>query len=264
MAIELLGKSLEDLFDRCNRQFSLKTVLMLADQMISCLEFIHNKNFIHRDVKPDNFVIGIGARANQVFVIDYGLAKKYRDHHTHEHIPYVEGKTLTGTARYASIVGLRGGEQSRRDDLEALGYVWVYLLRGSLPWMGQTGLTEDAKHSKICDMKSTLPIEELCRDLPSEFSEYLRLVRALDFTETPNYSELRALFRNLFMQEGYVYDYRYDWTLGRPTARLSSLILHHGRCDPRPALCPLRAAADEENTRGNRAAAGAKGSRHVA
>jgi serine/threonine protein kinase len=101
--MDLLGPSLEDLFNYCGRRFSLKTVLMLADQMIRRVEYVHNKNFIHRDIKPDNFLMGMGSRGNQVHLIDFGLAKRYRDPKTHQHIPYKEQKNLTGTARYASI-----------------------------------------------------------------------------------------------------------------------------------------------------------------
>jgi casein kinase I homolog HRR25 len=103
MVIDLLGPSLEDLFNFCGRKFTLKTVLLLADQLISRIEFLHSKNFLHRDIKPDNFLMGNGKRGNQVNVIDFGLAKKYRDPRTHLHIPYKENKNLTGTARYASI-----------------------------------------------------------------------------------------------------------------------------------------------------------------
>merc|ERR1712066_1070824 len=122
MVIDLLGPSLEDLFSFCNRKLSLKTVLMLADQMINRIEYVHAKNFIHRDIKPDNFLIGLG--------------KKYRDPKTQQHIPYREGKNLTGTARYASVNTHLGKEQSRRDDLEAVGYILIYLHKGKLPWQG--------------------------------------------------------------------------------------------------------------------------------
>ena len=212
LVIDLLGKSIEDLFIMCGCKLSLKTVLMLADQMLCCLEFIHTKNFIHRDVKPDNFVMGIGNNSNLLYIIDFGLAKKYRDQNTHIHIPYAEGKSITGTARYASVGALRGSEQSRRDDLESLGYVLVYLLKGSLPWMGLDAETKNEKYSKILDLKNSISIDELCSGLPKEFETYLLMIKRLKFTEHPKYSKYRALFRNLFIESGFIYDYKYDWT----------------------------------------------------
>ncbi|KAL0424979.1 UNVERIFIED_CONTAM: Casein kinase-like protein 12 [Sesamum radiatum] len=164
LVMDLLGPSLEDLFNFCSRKLSLKTVLMLADQMINRVEFIHSKSFLHRDIKPDNFLMGLGRRANQVYAIDFGLAKKYRDSSTHQHIPYRENKNLTGTARYASMNTHLGIEQSRRDDLESLGYVLMYFLRGR-------------------------------------------------FDDKPDYAYLKRIFRDLFIREGFQFDYVFDWTI---------------------------------------------------
>ncbi|KAI3629270.1 hypothetical protein MIR68_012686 [Amoeboaphelidium protococcarum] len=213
MVIDLLGPSLEDLFNFCSRQFSLKTVVLLADQLISRIEHIHSKNFIHRDIKPDNFLMGLGRKGNQVHVIDFGLAKKYRDPKTHLHIPYREHKNLTGTARYASINTHLGIEQSRRDDLESLGYVLMYFCRGSLPWQGLRAGTKKQKYDRIMERKMTTATESLCRGFPQEFAVYLNYVRSLRFDDRPDYAYLRKLFRDLFMREGFIYDYIFDWTL---------------------------------------------------
>mmetsp|Transcript_34308 Transcript_34308/g.59791 ORF Transcript_34308/g.59791 Transcript_34308/m.59791 type:complete len:316 (+) Transcript_34308:112-1059(+) len=213
MVIDLLGPSLEDLFSFCNRKFSLKTVLMLADQMVNRVEYVHTKNFIHRDIKPDNFLIGLGKKANQVHVIDFGLAKKYRDSKAQQHIAYREGKNLTGTARYASINTHLGIEQSRRDDLEAVGYVLMYFSRGSLPWQGLKANSKKEKYEKIKEKKMSTPIEELCKHFPSEFVTYLNYCRSLRFEERPDYAHLRRLLKVLFLREGYQYDFVFDWTI---------------------------------------------------
>jgi serine/threonine protein kinase len=218
LVMDLLGPSLEDLFNFCGRKFSLKTVLMLADQLISRLEYIHSMNFIHRDIKPDNFLIGLHKHSKIVYCIDFGLAKKYRDPRTHFHIPYSEHKNLTGTARYASINTHLGIEQSRRDDLESLGFMLMYFNRGSLPWQGLRAMTKKEKYDRISEKKMSTPIEVICRGYPHEFASYLNYCRSLRFDDKPDYAYLRRLFRDLFYREGFQPDFAYDWT-----------VLHYGK-----------------------------------
>ncbi|KAM0881030.1 hypothetical protein ACQ4PT_033200 [Festuca glaucescens] len=213
LVIDLLGPSLEDLFVYCGRRFSLKTVLMLADQMITRIEFLHSKGYLHRDIKPDNFLMGLGRKANQVYIIDFGLAKRYRDSTTNRHIPYRENKNLTGTARYASCNTHLGIEQSRRDDLESIGYVLLYFLRGSLPWQGLKAATKKQKYDKISEKKLSTPIEVLCKSHPVEFASYFHYCHSLTFDQRPDYGFLRRLFRDLSDREGYAFDHVFDWTL---------------------------------------------------
>ena len=186
---------------------------MVAKQMLSRVQTIHEKNLIYRDIKPDNFIIGRpNTKAqNVIHVIDFGMAKQYRDPKTKQHIPYRERKSLSGTARYMSINTHLGREQSRRDDLEALGHVFMYFLRGGLPWQGLKAATNKQKYEKIGEKKQTTAIKDLCESFPEEFSKYLSYVRNLGFEDTPDYDYLRDLFTKAMQSTGEVEDGDYDW-----------------------------------------------------
>lgn len=214
MVMELLGPSLEEVFNVCERKLSLKSVLYLTLQLLARFQTLHSKNIIYRDVKPENFLLGRQGmdKENIVHIIDYGLAKEYINPDSGTHIAFRGQKGAIGTARYMSLNTHLGKEQSRRDDLEALGYVIIYLMRGQLPWQGLPATDHKERMKKIGDMKRRLPLEEICERCPEEFVSYLRYVRHLDFYEAPDYDYLRKLFYDLFIQHRFVDDGIYDWT----------------------------------------------------
>ncbi|KAH7582095.1 Serine/Threonine protein kinases active-site signature [Nakaseomyces glabratus] len=232
LIIDLLGPSLEDLFEWCGRKFSIKTTCMLAKQMIERVRIIHDHDLIYRDIKPDNFLISefqkasnnngecvkycaqsAGGDPNLIYMVDFGMAKQYRDPRTKQHIPYRERKSLSGTARYMSINTHFGREQSRRDDLESLGHVFFYFLRGSLPWQGLKAPNNKLKYEKIGLTKQKLNPDELLlsNQIPSQFATYLKYTRSLKFDEDPDYDYLISLMDGVLLSKGYKDDGHYDW-----------------------------------------------------
>jgi serine/threonine protein kinase len=212
LVMQLLDKSLEDIFNK-RTKFSVKTTCMLGYQMVTVLQYIHDRHIIHRDIKPDNFVMGANENNAHLYLLDFGLAKKYRSSRTLIQYPLIKKKKLTGTARYASIHALEEMEQSRRDDLESVGYVLMYFLRGGLPWQGLKIRSKEDRYKKILAKKKETTPEELCKGFPDEFRQFVSYTRNLEYTQQPDYNMLkRMLFELVTKKMEDVFDFIYDWT----------------------------------------------------
>ena len=237
LVIDYLSQSLEDLVVK-HKTLSLKSVLMLADQMILAVEYMHKRHYVHRDIKPNNFMMGIGKKSNQIYLIDFGLSKKFEDPNTLKHIEYNDKQKLAGTARYASINAMNGIEQSRRDDMESLGYVWIYLLLGKLPWQGIQDKNAKFRFKKITKVKEETPLNVLCNGLHPFFACYLEKVRKLGFEEKPLYSYYRKMIYDSMQRENIVYDYNYDWTVKEEPLRIQNTNTVNFFTRPVRCFCP--------------------------
>jgi len=212
LIMELLGPSLDSILNSLpDNKMSIRCVCNIAYQMISIFENIHSNDIIHRDIKPANINIGIGDNSKFLYLIDFGLCKKYRSSKTKKHYPYVQGKDLIGNVRYSSLNALEGKSQSRRDDLESLGYVLIYLCLGKLPWQGKISNSKEDKYYKIREIKKNITPAKLCETLPKQFETYMKYVKNLKYEENPNYSYLKGLFLNVLKNNNWEFDYYYDW-----------------------------------------------------
>lgn len=203
IVMDLLGSSLEKLLET-HKKFGLKTIIHLAIEMIDTVKYIHKCGYIHRDIKPDNFVLGYDD-PKKLYLIDFGLAKMYIDKYGN-HNEYKNIKKFCGTARYASISAHRYREQSRKDDLESIGYILIYLYKGKLPWQGIKEKDKKTRYKLIGKMKREITEEQLCKNMPKEFLVFLKYVRNLDFDEKPHYTSLINMFKKLYMSRNYTDD----------------------------------------------------------
>lgn len=192
LVMELLGKSLENIYDENQREFNLSTILKLSIDMLNIIERFHSKGFIHRDIKPNNFLFNHSKPYNTLYLMDFGLSKQFIQNG--EHIGIKFDRSLIGTARYASLNIHWGIEPSRRDDLESIGYVLIYLTKGRLPWQGLKANKDKTQIEKIGEKKLVVSTDKLCDNLPKSFEKYMNYCKKLKFEEKPDYKYLRDLF----------------------------------------------------------------------
>ena len=220
LIMEFLGPNLNNLLNYCGvRKFTISTVCLIGLQMLNRIEYIHKHHYLHRDIKPENFCIGTEEKTNVIYLMDFGLSKRYKNSKNFQHIPYREGRALIGTARYVSINTHLGIEPSRRDDIESIGYVLIYFLKGNLPWQGLKD--GDQKYIRIMEKKLQIPTEVLCYGLPDEFVHYLNYTKNLKFEERPDYDYLRNLFVKLLGTCINLYNLtrdflKFDWCFDAP------------------------------------------------
>ena len=212
LVMELLGKSLDKILNEIpGRKMSIRCVCNIAYQLVLIFEKVHGCQIIHRDLKPANIAIGREEKSKYIYLLDFGLSKKFISSKTGRHYQYRENNKLIGNARYSSINALNGGTQSRRDDLESLGYLVIYLIVGRLPWQGYISHSKEDKYYKIKKIKKETTAEQLCEGLPRQFLDYIRYTRNLQYEENPDYNYLKNLFLSVLRGYGYQFDYYYDW-----------------------------------------------------
>ena len=206
----LLGKSLEKIWLENNRSFNTKDICMIAIQTLDRIEYIHSKNYLHRDIKPENFLVGY-PDSSVIYLIDFGLSKKYRSSRTGKHIKSLKIKKIDGTTNFLSLNAMRGNEQSRKDELESLGYMYIYLEKGELPWSNIKCHKIEDMITKTGIMKSKISVENLCQKLPNEFCQYMNYVKKLSFEQNPDYEYLRNLFKNILFRNKERLDNIFSW-----------------------------------------------------
>ncbi len=205
----LLGRSLYQIFNDSDKKFNIKDVCMLGIQMLERLEYIHSKNFIHRDIKPHNFLVS-PKNEGLIYIIDFGLTKKFRSDRGN-HVKFSVTKHIVGTPRFCSINAMRGVEQSRRDDLESLSYLLLYFILGSLPWQGLKISSRAQRFKQITKIKKNLKIETVLQNFPPEIIIFCKYTRKLGFTENPKYDYLKNLLNSVLNKYGFVNDKKFSW-----------------------------------------------------
>ena len=210
----LLGSTLYSLYLDHNKNFTLKDICLISIQCITRLESVHNKGIIHCDIKPENFSIGLKDK-RIIYLIDFGLSKKYRSDRTKRHIQFNITKTMCGTARYASMNALSGLQLSRRDDLESLSYMILYFLLKKLPWQGITAKNLEKRYKKIYDKKAELEKWDKFKELPTQIQNFVKYCRSLGFSQDPDYKLMKSYFYDLMNINNFFDDKNFSWILDK-------------------------------------------------
>jgi len=210
LVMDLLGPTLYSVWSQLGQRFSMKTLLMIVDQTLEVISHVHSRGYVHRDISPSNFMLG--PSKDRIYLIDFGQSKRP----VIKLIPATRqrfsfARPIVGTPRFTSTFAHAGLEPAYRDDMEALGYLWVYLASGRLPWQGITDCTGPAKIERIGQMKMSTPLDQLCAGLPQEFAAYLAYVRSLRPHDMPDHNSARQMFQSLAEKLCPDEDSTFDW-----------------------------------------------------
>ena len=212
MVTDLLGPNIQDIMDNIEgKKFTMKSTLILTEQMLKRLRDLHEKGIIHRDMKPENFVIGKGKNEKLIYMIDFGLSRHYLIEKTQQHIPMKSDRAIVGTLRYISMNCHEGLEVSRRDDLESLAYMMIHFVIGELPWMGIKAKSLGEKYKRVYEKKQETVPDDICKILPDEMKSFLQHILNLEFEEKPNYDYLEGLIKSLKSKYGFKNDDNFEW-----------------------------------------------------
>ncbi|CAD8185707.1 unnamed protein product [Paramecium pentaurelia] len=222
IVMQILGKDLAH-YVKSKKKFSFKTTIQLGIQIVKVLERIHNKGVVHRDLKPENVLFGIDDESSKIYVVDFGISKIFRDKNGNIH-PFRDNTSFIGTTRYASIAAHKGFELSRKDDIESLIYVLLYFMKGQLPWQNMQNVSDEERTVKVGEMKMSIDLRELFKDVPIEFALILEYLKQLQYLSEPNYDFVVQQFEKAAENLGIQLDYSYDWDQQQQPMKISQSV----------------------------------------
>ncbi|OHT01917.1 Casein kinase I [Tritrichomonas foetus] len=209
LVTQLLGKPLSNLFIEQKQTFSLKTIIMIADQVLERLEFLYNKSIVHGRISPEHILIERNPCQNVpslLYLVNFCHGERFKECLGFNNNILSERKGY-GPEEFLSIRALCKEDLSPADDLESLAYMLIYFYNKELPW---------SNCDNSLDSKVSISVDTLCAGMPKEFAYFLKTVKNLSPGEAPNYQEYRKIFRQLLERSGIAYDGLFDWDMAKP------------------------------------------------